>query len=158
MEAQNKLHLEVATENVDGDVILSVIFRNDSSVAVAFSRTHGFGSAWLRLEIQDAHGHDVRHPTELREYMIRGLPSYACLEPGQSIKWTINLNDWDVDFGGEIWQRNLRFTLVPGERYRVRATYTDMPRHLECPTVNGSVSSSWTEFVAATRSGSLSLL
>lgn len=149
-ETQKALHLEVSTENNRGDVILHALLRNDSSVAVAVSRTHGFGSTWLRLEIQDAQGRDVRYPSELTEYMVRGLPAYVCLEPGQTVKWIVNLNDWDVDFGGKIWQRHLRFSFVSGERYRVQATYTDMPRQLACPTINGAISSPWTEFVAVT--------
>lgn len=145
-----QLTLDVREERHSAPVA-EVSLLNASGQKIGVTKTFGLWPySWLGLFIEDAQGNRVPYPPEMPDLVLE-LPEYRCLRPGETLQWSIDLLDWRIEFGGEIWDEGLRFDLNPGS-YRLQARYTDGPRRgrqkarVGCPVIDGTVVSGWKTF------------
>lgn len=123
-------------------VIIRVTFTNNSVAPVAVSRTHGYGSTWLRLQVLDEENRPVRYPDSVPEFVLQSPPRHECLRPGESLTWDIDLLRWALEYGGERRVGEHQFSLRTDSAYNVTAFYVDVPggSH-KCPSIDGEARS-----------------
>jgi hypothetical protein len=141
------LGLSVTLDTTGGQAIARIRFENRGTRPVAISRSHGYGSTWLRFNILDAQGRTVRYPPNLPEFVLTTLPRYDCIPARGNLQWDIDLQHWHLEFGAASRKPLYAFELQRGERYRLQAVYADTPRqHIDCAAIDGVVESDWVEF------------
>src|SRR5436190_21057206 len=87
--------------------VATVTLTNRSDAPVAVSRTHCACHMWLMLEIANSSGGTVPYPADTPEFIVVEPPKHVCLGPDENLAWTIDLRDFQLQFGDEPRSKHL---------------------------------------------------
>lgn len=113
--------VSVEAEPSGGDSKVVAVFANQGSSPIAFTRTFGYGAyAWIGVLIRDEEGTVIPYPVEADLFE---QPSFECLYPGESLRWSLDPKSWRFEVSGERVGESLSFDLPPGA-YTVQVLYS----------------------------------
>lgn len=125
---------------------LEVEIRNMATKPIAVSETFGYGAYnWIGVRLRDSSGDVVPYPADVDLFHT---PPHQCMAPGEIISMTLNLQDWNLLYGGRVVDEDhYGFGLAPGA-YEVQVLYTASPEagKRRCVPLTGIVRSAWQSF------------